>query len=152
MPGKQRWKDTNLNDTVRCTGTTYCWKETRNTNFSLTSVFITLSFEMNLLNYNQHIHWRRFCNKLTYILNICLLLLIFFIDFLAFDFCRFCVVIRFLHPRHNGQWPPTFKDFCRFSRCEPNTSTCSNRFMEHRMTTGADDILIGLYSLFFSIQ
>ena len=31
--------------------------------------------------------------------------------FLAFDFCRFCVVIRFFHPRHNGQWPPTLKDF-----------------------------------------
>ena len=25
-------------------------------------------------------------------------------------FCRFCVAIRF-HPRHNGQWPPTSKDF-----------------------------------------
>ena len=34
----------------------------------------------------------------------------FFNSFLAFDFCRFCVVIRFLHPRHNGQWPPTSKD------------------------------------------
>jgi len=22
---------------------------------------------------------------------------------LAFDFCRFCVVIRFFHSRHNGQ-------------------------------------------------
>ena len=31
--------------------------------------------------------------------------------FLAFDFCRFCVVIQFFHPRHNGQWPPTSKDF-----------------------------------------
>ena len=31
--------------------------------------------------------------------------------FLAFDFCRFCMVIRFFHPRHNGQWPPTSKDF-----------------------------------------
>ena len=31
--------------------------------------------------------------------------------FLAFDFCRFCVVIQFVHPRHNGQWPPTSKDF-----------------------------------------
>ena len=31
----------------------------------------------------------------------------------CFDFCRFCVVIRFFHPRHNGQWPPTStsKDF-----------------------------------------
>ena len=27
--------------------------------------------------------------------------------FLAFDFCRFCMVIRLFHPRHNGQWPPT---------------------------------------------
>ena len=31
--------------------------------------------------------------------------------FLAFDFCRFCVVIWFFHPRDNGQWPPTSKDF-----------------------------------------
>ena len=36
---------------------------------------------------------------------------IFYIFFLAFDFCRFCVVIRFFHPRHKGQWPPTLKDF-----------------------------------------
>ena len=34
-----------------------------------------------------------------------------FFFFLAFDFCRFCVVIRFFHPRHNVQWPPTSKDF-----------------------------------------
>ena len=38
---------------------------------------------------------------------ICLLL----IFFLAFDFCRFCVIIRLFHPRHNGQWPPTSKGF-----------------------------------------
>jgi len=31
--------------------------------------------------------------------------------FLAFDFCRFCVVIRLFHPHHNGQWPPSLKDF-----------------------------------------
>ena len=31
--------------------------------------------------------------------------------FLAFDFLRLCVVIRFFHPRHNGQWPPSSKDF-----------------------------------------
>ena len=34
-----------------------------------------------------------------------------FFCFLAFDSCRFCVVIWFFHPRHNGQWPPTSKDF-----------------------------------------
>ena len=33
------------------------------------------------------------------------------IFFLAFDFFRFCVVFRFFHPCHNGQWPPTLKDF-----------------------------------------
>ena len=26
------------------------------------------------------------------------------------DFCRLCGAIRFFHPRHNGQWPPTSKD------------------------------------------
>ena len=31
--------------------------------------------------------------------------------FLVFDFCWFCMVIRFFHSRHNGQWPPTSKDF-----------------------------------------
>ena len=36
----------------------------------------------------------------------------FFLDFfLVFDFCRFCVIIRFFHTRHNGQWPLTSKDF-----------------------------------------
>ena len=34
-----------------------------------------------------------------------------FFIFLAFDFCRFCMAIRFFHRRHNGQWPPTSKDF-----------------------------------------
>ena len=32
----------------------------------------------------------------------------------GFDFCRFCVVIRFFHPCHNGQWPPTSKDFIHY--------------------------------------
>ena len=31
--------------------------------------------------------------------------------FLLLDFCRFCAVIPFFHPCHNGQWPPTSKDF-----------------------------------------
>ena len=30
---------------------------------------------------------------------------------LELDFCQFCMVIRFFHPRHNGQWPPTSNDF-----------------------------------------
>ena len=29
----------------------------------------------------------------------------------AFNFCRFCVIIRFFHSCHKGQWPPTSKDF-----------------------------------------
>ena len=37
---------------------------------------------------------------------------------LMFDFCRFCVVIRFVHLRHNGQWPPTSKDF--YTRSYPS--------------------------------
>ena len=37
--------------------------------------------------------------------------LCFWVFFLAFDFCRFCVVIRFFHPHHNSQWPLTSKDF-----------------------------------------
>ena len=40
-----------------------------------------------------------------------LFVVVFLCLFLAFDFCRFCVVIRFFHPHHNGQWPPTSKDF-----------------------------------------
>ena len=31
--------------------------------------------------------------------------------FLEFDFCQFCVVMRFFRPRHKGQWPQTSKDF-----------------------------------------
>ena len=34
-----------------------------------------------------------------------------FYFFLASDYCRFCVVIRFFHPRHNAQWRPTSKNF-----------------------------------------
>ena len=30
---------------------------------------------------------------------------------LAFNFCQFCMVICFFHPRHNSQWPPISKDF-----------------------------------------
>ena len=38
-------------------------------------------------------------------------LTLFSFCFLALDFCRFCLVTRFIHPSHNGQWPPTAKDF-----------------------------------------
>ena len=38
-------------------------------------------------------------------------------DFIAFELCPFCVVIRFLHPRHIGQRPPTSKEF--FTRSYP---------------------------------
>ena len=38
---------------------------------------------------------------------------LFFI-FLAFDFCQFCIVIRFFHPRHNGQWPFSVPDFIHY--------------------------------------
>ena len=31
--------------------------------------------------------------------------------YLAFDFCRFAWSFVFFHPRQNGQWPPTSKDF-----------------------------------------
>ena len=36
-----------------------------------------------------------------------------FFGFLFFcsTFCWFYVVIRFFHPHHNSQWPPTLKDF-----------------------------------------
>ena len=44
---------------------------------------------------------------------------LFFYIFFIFSvrLCRFCMVIRFFHPRHNGQWPPTSKDF--FTRSYP---------------------------------
>ena len=60
----------------------------------------------SIINFCLHIYFNW--------LNIILYSLSFqetFFFFLAFDFCRFCVVIRFFHPRHKGQWPPTSKDF-----------------------------------------
>ena len=41
----------------------------------------------------------------------------FFIVFLTFDFCQFCVVIPLFYACHNGQWPPTSMDF--YPRCYP---------------------------------
>ena len=43
--------------------------------------------------------------------------------------CRFCVVISFFHPRHNGQWPPTSKDF--YTRSYP-----WHYFLVYKGTTG----------------
>ena len=40
-----------------------------------------------------------------YIFHVAYFYNFFYIFCLAFDFCRFCVVIRFFHPRHNGQFP-----------------------------------------------
>ena len=31
--------------------------------------------------------------------------------FLAFELCRFCMIIRFFHPSHNSQWTSDFKGF-----------------------------------------
>jgi len=36
-------------------------------------------------------------------LNYITMFFVFVCLFLAFDFCQFCVVIRFFHPQHNGQ-------------------------------------------------
>ena len=32
---------------------------------------------------------------------------VIFLIFFSVRLCRFCVVIWFFHPRHNGHWPPT---------------------------------------------
>ena len=66
-----------------------------------------------------HVHEPKARNKyqggVSFFFNSTLFLFcLFFVCFLAFDICRFCVVIRFFHPRHNGQWPPTSKDFYPF--------------------------------------
>ena len=49
--------------------------------------------------------------------------------FLEFDICRFCVIIRFFNPHHNGQWPPTSKDF--YTRSYP-----WHYFLVYKGTTG----------------
>ena len=35
----------------------------------------------------------------------------YMIHFFRVRLCRFCLVIPFFHPRHDGQWPPISKDF-----------------------------------------
>ena len=55
---------------------------------------------------------------------------IIWVTFLSFDFCRFCVVIRFFHPRHNGQWPPTSKD------CYPRSYPLHHNSSDRARITG----------------
>jgi len=44
--------------------------------------------------------------KTNYILNSVLKPIFFiFLFFLVFDFCRYCVVIRFFHPQTKMRWP-----------------------------------------------
>ena len=50
-------------------------------------------------------------NHLTKVLRLFYDFVVVFWGVLVFNFCRFCVVILFFHPRHNGQWLPTLKDF-----------------------------------------
>ena len=66
----------------------------------------------------------------------------FCVCFLAFDFWRFCLVIRFFLPRHNGQWPPTSKDF--YTRFYPlhyflilifDVISCTNTCRRHRFNS-----------------
>ena len=76
--------------------------------------FSWISFEAYPLSYRQ----TQLCNvnsiNINYwftVINLSTGAYVFcFFLFFAFDFCRFCVVIRFFHQRHNGQWPPTSKD------------------------------------------
>ena len=57
-----------------------------------------------------------------------------FLFFLVIDFCWFCVVIRFFHPRHNGQHPPTSKDFLNsWERASIFPFECS---VLYKVTTG----------------
>ena len=49
-------------------------------------------------------------NTVSSVKQISVVALLTMIFFSVRLFCRFCVVIRFFHPRHNGQWPPTSKD------------------------------------------
>ena len=54
-------------------------------------------------NWNESLYCRKF--------NLINTMFKHFSLFLAFAFCQVCMIIRFFHPRHNGQWPPTSKSF-----------------------------------------
>ena len=75
--------------------------------FQLINDFVWCNIVLNIINCfnlpDKHLFTIFWC---VYLLSFgCLSI------FLAFDFCRFCVVIRFFHPCHNDQWPQTSKDF-----------------------------------------
>ena len=70
---QENWKE--INDVVRKAGS-----------FSVTRPSGILGFTANAPNFREEFG----CSCL-------------FFFFLVFDFCRFCVVIRFFHPRHTGQ-------------------------------------------------
>ena len=63
----------------------------------------------NIFNLRLNVSICKLRRKLERICFIIQYIFLFFI--LAFDFCWFCMVIRFFHPCHNGQWPPTSQDF-----------------------------------------
>ena len=67
---------------------------------------------LNTIYNEQLAQQRKFVSMVTicYVQKIHDVIQLLFLCFLAFDFCRFCVVIRFFSI-HNGQWPPTSKDF-----------------------------------------
>ena len=67
---------------VLCKSTIIIIENTRKHNINVTHLF--------------KFNWMMYTDKRYHLTSLCL----------AFDFCRFCVVIRFSHHRHNGQWSP----------------------------------------------
>ena len=73
---------------------------------------------------------------------------------LAFDFCRFCVIIRFFHPHHNDQWPTTSKDFLSqilsitifsyFNSWERASFSPFQCWVLNKVTTGTIDNVFGM--------
>ena len=80
----------------------------------------------------------------SHIKHMCSCLVFFFFFFLAFDFCRFCIVIRFFHPHRNVHMTSDFEGFLyqnmvwrgpwlgiepgtSRTRCQPSTTRLSRR-------------------------
>ena len=66
---------------------------------------------MHLFRNNYISIWENLCYKLLPQFTSPLNFFYFFFYNFSVRLLSFCVVIRFFHPRHNGQWPPTSKDF-----------------------------------------